>query len=366
MSSIHELNDSFPFDKLQLSHPTIISGGNHFIKFSLHSSPLYVKPPKCFIKGSISKTTKRSHCDLMFSNQDVDIIKWMEDLEGYACKQIYSNRERWFESDMELSDIENYFASPLKSYKSGKNHLIRTNIPTRLGKLNLKIYDENEEEVDPDSIAENTSVMTILEVQGIKCSARSFQIEFEIKQMLRLDPVDIFEKCILLKHVESDTLDHTQTLAENTSLVKNSSVVNQPNIPSPKTHESPVKPDILSLESFSKKEEGTIPPAHLEVSTEMPDFHANTDAKVFSDLPEFDVKIDDVSGYDPVHIKDRKDVYYELYKEARKKARISRNLAFQSYLEAREIKTKYDLDDIESDEEDKFYNSFLESGLTNQ
>ena len=54
-------------------------------------------------------------------------------------------------------------------------------------------------------------------------------------------------------------------------------------------------------------------------------------------------------------------IYYELYKEARKKARISRNLALQSYLEAKEIKTKYDLDDIESDEDDQFFNSVLQS-----
>ena len=48
-------------------------------------------------------------------------------------------------------------------------------------------------------------------------------------------------------------------------------------------------------------------------------------------------------------------------KEARKKARISRNLALQSYLEAKEIKTKYDLDDIESDEDDHFFTSALQS-----
>ena len=39
-------------------------------------------------------------------------------------------------------------------------------------------------------------IMTILEIQGIKCSSRSFQIEIELKQMMVLKQFDIFEKCL--------------------------------------------------------------------------------------------------------------------------------------------------------------------------
>lgn len=350
--SIREVDDSFPFDKLHLSHPIVMSGGNHFIKFSIDGSPLYIKPPKCSVKGSISKTTKRSHCDLSFSNQDIDVIKWMEDLERHACKHIYENREKWFETDMELSDVENYFASPLKIYKSGKNYLVRTSIPTRLGKINLKIYNENEEEVDSDTITENTSIMTILEVQGIKCSARSFQIEFEIKQMLKLAPVDIFEKCILVKKIVSDTVDHNHSLAKPANPI---TIVDEPDVE--------ISDDDQPTETTSQVDR------LRSNEEEMLDIHANIDTvstNSFSDLQEFNVNLDDLSNSEHIQIKARNDVYYELYKEARKKARISRNLALQSYLEAREIKTKYDLDDIESDEEDKFYSSFLDSEVSNQ
>ena len=63
-------------------------------------------------------------------------------------------------------------------------------------------------------------------------------------------------------------------------------------------------------------------------------------------------------------IKPRNDVYYELDKEARKKAIISRNMAIQSYLEATEIKTKYNLDIMENDE-DHFFENVLNTDLVN-
>jgi hypothetical protein len=51
-------------------------------------------------------------------------------------------------------------------------------------------------------------------------------------------------------------------------------------------------------------------------------------------------------------------MYYKMYQEARQKAKIARDLALSSYLEAKQIKNKYMLDDIldsssdESDEDD--------------
>ena len=374
MNGIYNINDaSFPFDKLMLTPPTIIAGGNHFIKYSVNGSPLYIQPPKCLTRGTITKSNKRAHCDLMFSNQDVHLIKWMEDLEAHTCKQIYENRAKWFESDMELSDIENYFASPLKLYKSGKNYLTRANIPTRLGKINLKIYNENEEEVDPETIADNTNIVTILEVQGIKCSARSFQIEFDMKQMLTLSPVDIFEKCIIVNKLkrsvaegEGESGDASQrSLVGETdrtqitkSQTKNTTVLDE-NVGQSK------QTAVYGLNSEdSNKIAGAIPDAYntfanLDIKSNMP----QTDSDPFSELHQFEMNLnlEDIPETENVTIKSRNDVYYELYKEARKKARISRNLALQSYLEAKEIKTKYDLDDIESDEEDRFFNNILDA-----
>ena len=52
----------------------------------------------------------------------------------------------------------------------------------------LKIYDENENIVDSETLKENENVATILEIQGIRCSPRMFQIDMEMKQLLILMP----------------------------------------------------------------------------------------------------------------------------------------------------------------------------------
>jgi hypothetical protein len=195
MDKIYETNSNFNFDHLMLSKP-ISQNGMYFIKYSINDFPLYIRPPKSTIK-QIIKNTKKTNCDLVFSQENESFIQWMENLENHSQQIMFKNKDLWFESSLELEDIENSFTSPIKSYKSGKFYIVRTNITQRLGKMNIKIYNEDENDILLGDISENMNVMTILEVQGVKCSSKSFQIEIELKQMMVLNTFDLFDKCIL-------------------------------------------------------------------------------------------------------------------------------------------------------------------------
>lgn len=361
MDSIFETNAAFPFDKMVLTPPTLMSGGNYFIKFLMNGSPLYIQPPKCRTKGGISKAGKKLYSDLMFTNENPDFIQWMEDLESTVCKSIYENRAKWFESEMELHDIENYFTSPLKIYKSGKFYLVRSNIPTRLGKMSLTIYDEDENVVDHESLKEETNLITILEVQGIKCSARSFQIEIEVKQMMTLNPTDLFEKCIIKtnskpKPQEEDVKPKEEVRPEeNTKLgpLIESEVVEQ------NSNDLGLN-DILNEEeeepeSFEEKKEDMNEVTPSTNDLDEPTINIDLENEIIEDsLAEFQLELDNLPETETVQLKPRNDVYYEMYRAAKRKAKMAKNLALKSYLEAKNIKNTYMLDDISDTDSDEY------------
>lgn len=362
MDSIFETNSLFPFDKMVLTPPTLMSGGNYFIKFLMNGSPLYIQPPKCRTKGGIAKAGKKLYSDLMFTNENPDFIQWMEDLESTVCKSIYENRAKWFESEMELHDIENYFTSPLKIYKSGKFYLVRTNIPTRLGKISLTIYDEEENVVDHESLKEETNLITILEVQGIKCSARSFQIEIEVKQMMTLNPTDLFEKCIIKTNSkpkpiieseeEPDKEEKEKLPVENITLtaLPEGEVLEEDSPIEEKTPES----NDLGLNDILDEEEETYKPEE-NVSSEPQPVEPVLENDIMEDsLAEFNLELDTVPETETVQLKPRNDVYYELYRAAKRKAKMAKNLALKSYLEAKNIKSTYMLDDVSDTDSDEY------------
>jgi hypothetical protein len=330
MEEIFQPNDDFDFDKLILTKPTSIPGGNFFMRFLINGSHVYVQPPQCKTKQGIIKVGKRIYTDLMFTNENDQFIRWMENLESYCHKYILKNKSQWFEGELELHDIENYFTSPIKVYKSGSYYTIRTNITTVLGKPTLKIYDEHENELDIESINDKMNIMSIIEIQGIKCSARSFQIEIELKQLLVLRPVNIFDKCLLSnanslhKEKKMELVDENKDRKESKELEEESKELEE---------------ESKELEEESKE---------LEEESKELEEESNK-----NELEEIDFNLDNLPDEETMQIRKRNEVYYEMYREARRKAKIARDLALSSYLEAKHIKNTYMLDDIkDSDESD--------------
>ena len=399
MEQIYDTHDkirSFDFTKLSLSKPTLISGGNYFIRFKKDNYPLYVQPPRCYTRNGFIKNGRKYYTDLLFNNDDEYFIQWLEKLEEHCVQYIYDNRNNWFDGDMEKPDIENYFTSPLKVYKSGKFYLVRTNIPTSLEKPSIKIYDESENIVDFTSITETTQLMSILEIQGIKCSARSFQIELEMKQALVIthQELPIFDKCIIQSthtsapksHLISESMSkHEDTVnevinvtdsdvntnasceqtdvmvnnTENTSIDTNTILENEDNSNNlgqitktntssentqdnnQHTHEEVIISIITDNDSDNDR---------LKVNTSIPENKTN--------MEEFELTLEELSNEEKVTLKEPTEIYYKMYRDARQKAKLARELALSSYLEAKNIKNTYMLKNIDdSDNSDLEYDT---------
>jgi hypothetical protein len=261
-----------------------------------------------------------------------------------------------------MHDIENYFTSPLKLYKSGKYYIARINITTALGKSLVKIYDENENEIEIENINENMNVMTILEVQGIKCSARSFQIDIELKQMMVLKPVNLFEKCLFSPKKSIANNDHD--VASSKVPIANENVTIDDN---KRTEET----SILAVANSNDDKKEVQPEEFCETETIIEINNVNEDIvtpileeKVTEEIPKKEIKridgleeieftLEELPTEEIVQIKNKNEVYYEMYREDRRKAKIARNLALSSYLEAKRIKNTYMLDNMkDSDDSD--------------
>jgi hypothetical protein len=385
MSKIYKTTDDFPFHELTIGKPVSAPGGNFFIRYSMDETPLYVQPPKCLVKQVLNKTGKRIYCDFVFQQENEQFIRWMENLENKSQQLLFKNKNQWFESDLDIQDIENSFTSPLKIYKSGKSYIVRTNIQSRNGRPIVKIYDEDEKDVLLDQIQENMGVMVILEIQGIRCSPRSFQIDIELKQMMVLKPDDLFDTCILKSRKIEDLGNSGASLPALTPvpLLTISQSVTEPLSIAPVVPSAELSPSSVSVDLFEPKpvipsSPTSIPavPENIENESSMvspqdtvPDSEpiSSTDnqetiltATSISSIPEesielceVDFDLDEMSETDTISIKQRKDVYYEMYREALRKAKVAKDLALSAYLEAKHIKNKYMLDDISDEEEEE-------------
>lgn len=318
MAKIYSIDSPFDPTNLSLGNPVTKSGG-YFMKFVAEKgSPLYFQSPVCVIKQGAIKSGKKIFFDLVFSNETDDVfLSWMESLEENTRRILFHNREKWFETPLDEHDIESSMMSPYKSYKTGKQYIVRANVPMTLDQCDLKIYDESENETDIASMVDGTKCLVIFEFRGIRCSVRSFQFEIELKQMLVVKPTNPFDRCIVR--------------------ASSSTVVPQ------KEEEEEVKVESEQLNLGKPVEEKKGLEISLDAEIEEIDL-GNLTEEVLEIMPE--------DSSDNIQLKPKNDIYYKLYREARSKAKEAKMVALQNYLEAKRIKNTYFLEEMSESEDD--------------
>ena len=397
MEDIIEPTIDYDFSKLYLGPPSTLAGGAYFTRMMYNSNKLlYLQTPKCLTKQGFVKSGKKMFVDLMFDNNDTVFINWIENLESKCQELIHSKGDAWFQTKLEKDDIETSFTSPFKIYKSGKYYLLRVNV-----KPNIKIYNEADEIIKIEDITPEKNIISILEIQGIKFTSRNFQIEIELKQSMIVSPDPFLDECFIKKPNKKTT--GLVTTAAVTSSLNNVSLDKASDTNSPKIDLDDNDDDFEDDNIKDDNEDDNIKDYNedlnkITVVSDTPDLEdfitetANeltkmnqtnpkgleeTEKEVINDnivleieefefpekedpntLKEVDLTSSLVNSLESITLKKPNQVYYEIYKKAREKAKECKKAAIAAYLEAKNIKNTYMLEDnddsdseVESDDE---------------
>ena len=356
-------NDTFNFDKLQLTHPNSIAGGTYLTRYSYCESkqPLYIQTTKTNSKQGIVISGKKAHIDLLLTTSDADseFTEWFANLEKRSVDLLYEKRHLWFTQELDRTDIENSFTSPIRAYKTG-NFLIRVNLEpnrnfTHIQPFSCKIFEENKQSVSVDYIKAEHSIISILEFQGIRFTSRNFQIELLLRQVLVVPDVPLFETCVIKESFpermpeqepeQEQELDMPECLGTAPTQDQDQDQTQDQDQDQDQTQDQTQDPYATERNITTMK--------HFEFTEVDIDFK-NIPDTIDTSLPEFkmDPEITNTATAtataatgNTIKLKKHKDVLYEMYKVAKHKAQEAKKAAIRAYLEAKEIKAAYLLDD---------------------
>tara|TARA_A200000159_G_C7305319_1_gene332052 strand:+ start:217 stop:1476 length:1260 start_codon:yes stop_codon:yes gene_type:complete len=406
-NSVQLPNEQFDFSSLSLANPQGLQGGAYFSKLKLNGQPFLVQTPKCSTKNGIHKTEKKIYCDMMFTNDDEEFIKWTNQLESTIKNLIFEKRNLWFHNDMDHDSIDYHWQNLLRTYK-GNKLLLRCFIPkskSRIGSKTVQIYNEEEEELTFDDIDKTSRMISILEVSGLKFTSQSFQLEFMLRQIMVIKEKPLFNKCLikisnpptnvtptkpeLESDSESDISVDDSTLQveakveeknEETDFSNNQLESNLPteniiqdisssDIPSSKDDiiDNLVNETIdlsnnsqINIEDIQELPVNKIDSTeNLEETEPIEQDTSNTEESLEKNgiINEIEI-LPPSESTDSVTLKKPNEVYMEIYKEAKKKAQEAKKHAIQAYLEAKRIKSLYLLDEIESSDDELDFEAY--------
>ena len=364
-------DENFNFSELSLGEPSPLLNGFYYSPIK-YENDLYIQTPEIFSKGGFIKTGNKNYIDLVFNNNHEKILEWFENLENRIKVLIFEKRKEWFsESSVEMSDIENIFISPIRSQKSGKQFVLRSNVESAKNSFinvsSIKVYDNNQNEISSNEINNNTKFIALLHLAGLKFSSRTFQIYIEIKQILVINEDTIFQSCLIreppskennmkpipLTTLKTETKDTKEEDVQKESIKNENIDINIENIE--ESHQTDNSKEKEQLDELND---------NINMLKEQENMEKE-DVKHLDDKNEinvFDVNLDTLEN-STIKLQDPDIEHIELYRAALKKAKDLRKQALESHLEAQNIKAKYLLNVYSDSESESDYTDSENEGM---
>ena len=402
---VYEYTDDIDLSKLILYAPKSTQGGGYSAKIKLGNNDLVIQTPRIKTKNGIHKTEKKIYCDLLINKEKIDFINFIKTIEEHIKNKIVEKGKDWFKEAPKYKEINIRWNDIFKVYKN-INTLVRTLVEKKSDGIDLKIWDEDQNELSFDSIKSENEIICLFHISNLRFSSTSFQIDLILKQIMTFKQIQK-NKCLIkginkvyskisdeLKpedledsEVSSESDDSYDDSEYNEDTDYNSSNYDSNDDSQDESEEEDLNEEEKQLvddinENFNKenteddknsnnslqdveekktdiKEENTdVKDLKKEVQEDihMDKIERLEKNKNLANLEEVNLEIIDESVGNNLHVltlKKPKEVYLDIYRKALDKARKAKHEALKEYLNAKNIKKQYLLDEIEtSDGED--------------
>ena len=174
--------------------------------------PLLIETPRLRSANTIIKADgDKLYVDLEIPI-DSDFYNFITIFDSNNISNCYDNSKEWFGRCIPLSTIENYY-KPSVIIKSGRNYILRANIPVYKGNIACEFFNINRELVSSTYLTPGDDVICIIEISNMKFYNKSFICEWEVKKMKILKNIDNKPTNINSGYIFSDSSNiiHTPT-----------------------------------------------------------------------------------------------------------------------------------------------------------
>lgn len=335
-----------------------------------HSAPLLYKNkslnlqfPSCKTKNGVVNTSQRLYTELIFNNTNENndndnsilISKLLYALENKCCQLMFDHRISWFSTpELSLDDFEEMLTTCVRLNRTG-DVTLRVNIPSVKRNLTgnitkCNIYDYKGDTKDLVDINDKVTLVPLLTIKEISFSSTSFNLVINMDECMLLNEeaknneIKEQKRNILVNLEEQeynqDNQDNNIQQEQNNEHMN----VNDNNIITELSDNTNTNTEEIDNERDSDSDSDT------EQSDNEIEEDNDNDIDNYEGMEE--IKDFNINDEETMSLKKPDEVYRELYKVAIAKAKKLRKVALQAYLDAKKIKTKFLIDNLDDSDEE--------------
>ena len=183
--------------------------------------PLLIETPRLKSSNTIIKADgDKLYVDLEIPI-DSEFYDFINKFDTNNINNCQDNSKEWFGRNIPLTVIENYYKPSMIIRNSGKNYILRANIPIYKGNIACEFFNINRELVSSTYLSPGDDVICIIEISNMKFYSKSFICEWEVKKMKILKNIENKPTIINSGYIFSDSNTNiTPSTPNNSNIIK--------------------------------------------------------------------------------------------------------------------------------------------------
>ena len=406
---------SFDGGCMTLGHPVRLYNGIYHSKIEYNGNDLVIQLPESVLQKNVEQENMKFNGVFNFHKGDAtnNYIKFVDILESHIRTMIFDKRNIWFQEPLSSEDISYFFNDSIKksTKEDGTNNYTQRIEIAR----SSSIFNEDDKKLTINEMKKDKNVICLVKVKGLKFSPQSFNIDFQVQEVLIMNAIQqqsniTIPSVIEMKredkeHLEVNVEEETKTEPETEDVLDinndvDETLTNLQTDNEPEYSVGTVVSDNEEDSSLGKDDVTEVNIVHAiedkkpdnddvetnnndtveeqdqeELITNEEDDVEDTENK--DELEEYTIAIDDLPKNDDaednsIQIMKPNEVYYQIYREAKRKAKLAKQAAIMAYLELQNIKNRHmivdngsidDSDDEGYDTDDEMFNGMVEQEL---
>ena len=155
------------------------------MNYSNKSQPLYIQTPKLKCKTNISdlKDKKIPYLEVEVPRDKMYIYDFLLSLDDNNIKKTVENSQEWFGKEIPLEAIDDMYKRTTRPFKKNTLPSIRLRLPTIKNDIKCGVYNQHRVFVGLDQVTDNSDVVIILHIRGLKILKTTYYCDCYISQI---------------------------------------------------------------------------------------------------------------------------------------------------------------------------------------
>ena len=192
-SSIRKYEDIDVKDMIYNSPVKIGSSYYASIGYGENSEPLYIQTPKIKSLNDLEHIKGKSnpYLEVEIPNGKYDIYDFFLNMDDQNMKTTFKNSKSWFKKELPLEAIDDMYKRTVQPVKKHQNPKLKFRLPVIKNKVVCNVYNQQRVYVDLEDIKEDSDIILILHIRGLKILKQYFYCDCYISQIKVFQPENV-------------------------------------------------------------------------------------------------------------------------------------------------------------------------------